>query len=265
MTSDTAFDLTLDELSAIAEIVRRETESSEDLVDDRPEGHEASLESLEERGIIRRAGDGPAVLLPPYDATFDVAMAPGLFVQCARVSGSQRELRAYHVCPEFGVEQSLSAEEVYRFIRFDTAQLLDRVITFVGLRTDAPPPTGAEFVGTVQELLEVERQGTSDALVNEARALPPEADPFVAAVANGASSLHVSCVHDTDGVVAGGELTWYDAGEGGLWLVEREPGSEAGDEDDEDVRVRVRSVGADWIASELLSYLPGEAPQPAAT
>jgi hypothetical protein len=179
--------------------------------------------------------------------------SPGLLVTASLEQEGVVETRSYCALPDLSVEHQSLASSVFRFTPFATRDLLARVFRFVDLRpaavVDVPPFTvaAATLAGAAEQVVGHDHQQAVLALTG-AGVPVASAEAFVEAIkAKRASASITVLFKPEESKVAGGQLTWIDAGLQGLWLTEQ--GSD-------DSSLSVRSVAAEELSKELLSYLP---------
>lgn len=221
------------------------------------------------------------------EAFLEVVTSPGIVVRAVSEADGYVETRFYSAVPDVTVEHSVVMGSIQRFTPFSTDALLARVLQFLRL-AERPDGQGEAFDLTTgvlagcAELLAVDDPDGARKVIEDAGVPVQSAEAFVRALRTRASSSSVTILHrPTEDHVAGGELTWIDAGDNGLWLTPLpadsdglDPGVDSGvgsggvgdptgpggggyDDDPPDLPLRVERTSAASIAAELLSYLPG--------
>jgi hypothetical protein len=254
-TQNGAVEYGADELAAIAEVLGAQAFPGVDTA--YAELGEAAQESalrsarrsLLARGVLTIDEEGILNVVPPHSVLFRVALAPALVVNAEHRRADSMESRSYYALPAVGVEHAVSVGRVHRLAQIDPTTLLERLVAFVGLES-RPSGDQSEFEVDVETL----NRALADSAGTE---LPDEAKEFRDALETLQSTSYVRSLYGNGRSIVGGELRWIDTGENGLWLVE--PGA-----DDPD-RVLVKRAEGSELFGELLSYLPGQEAQPAAT
>lgn len=177
---------------------------------------------------------------------------PALLTTASIEQGGVVETRFYASNPDLAVEHRSLATSVHRLLPFATRDLLSRVLGFVDLRPVEPPAVPA-LVATVATLeacstkVAEHDHHAAVAVLTQAGAPSVTAEAFVEALKAKRASASVTILYrPEDDKVAGGQLTWIDAGLRGLWVSEATEGD----------RLEVIPRPAEEIAKELLSYLP---------
>jgi hypothetical protein len=130
---------------------------------------------------------------------------------------------------------------------------MPRLLAFLGLDAARAAASATFTVG--RAALDSVFRALADGDVSASRSeLPPEAAEFFEALASFEASAYVRALHHAGPTLVGGELSWVDAGERGLWLIEPVVGDPE--------HASVRAVGSADLIDELLSYLPGAEPKP---
>lgn len=268
-----SIDFSIEELVAMAEILELRGLpglGAEPLAFLAPELHEAVLASARRSLVARRfvrptAGDGFEIIRPVVQMVTCVARS-GIQVRAVFEADGNAETRCFAAEPDLTIEHSVVLGAVQRLTPFRTEQLLARVLEFGGIETrprgDVAPFAASERALTV--CAEILAAGDRDAAVTTLTAdgVPEaSAEAFVRALGHRVSSASVTILHrPKPEEIHGGELTWMDCGEHGLWLTPALAGDGEADavEPFEPGAVTIEPTTAKWIAEELLSYLPGE-------
>ena len=265
MTRDeVSIDLTTEELMLLTE--RLEVEALPGMAESQdaiPDEYRAVLRDQAESALVARG-----VLEPPPDEPddHDVAMPtdavgaliraaakPALLTTASHESKGVVETRFYSSSPEFSVEHRSMAMSVYRLSPFATRDLMARVLRFVDLRpaepsTVDPIETTVEALEACSEQLAGHDHAAGVAALTATGVSEVAADALAETLKAKRASASVTHMYKpTDDKVAGGRLTWIDAGLEGLWLTEPE----------DEGRLVVTPCSAEDLASELLTYLPG--------
>jgi hypothetical protein len=246
-----------DELAVVAQLLGAPAFPGVDRLGE-PGEREASLRTarrcLLARGVLQLDGEGILSITAPHALLFSVALAPAASILAVRRRGDA-ESRAWYIHPKVAVEHTVPVGAVHGLEEVAAADVVPRVVEFLEL--GGARETG-EPAGFPASRLAVDRAAgllaTGD--TGGARSeLPTDADAFAAAVDSFTGLAYVRALHRSGTKIVGGELSWIDTGDAGLWLVEPVPA-------DPD-RVAVRRTGSQELVDELLSYLPGGEPQPA--
>lgn len=240
---------------------------------------DSARRSLVARRMIRAEGE-TFVLDAAVHAFLEVVSTPGIVVRAVHEAGDRIETRFISAVPDIAVEHSVVLGSIQRFTPFPTDALLARALQFLQL-VERPEIQAEPFDISIADLTRVaehlnagDRVSAKEMLVGGG-ALDSAAGKFLDALQARRSSSSVTILHRPDeNHLEGGELTWIDAGNDGLWLtplpgvsdsseVEEREGTRSaplpgGDGDS----IRVEPTSAASIASELLSYLPGAGPIP---
>ena len=262
---DTSLDLTTEELAVLGELTGAGTPAGfdETLLTEMPDvvrtyRLEAAEKTLRERRIIVDGAGGGAEVDDAVATVLRGAASPGLLVVAMVEAGGIVETRFYTVDPDLGIEQQPIAPGLYRFIPFPAEEVLRRALRFADLRPHEQPTVAAFEVSAstleaAGELIADGEDDAADGLLAAAGADADAAAAFVAAVGGSPRTVSVTVFYRPEpDTVAGGSLTWIDAGLDGLWCTEPV-------EDDapvEDPTVELRPDTGTAVARELLSYLP---------
>jgi hypothetical protein len=225
---------------------------------------DAARRSLVARKVITVDDAGTESVIDGVGRIMSIATAPAVF---ARVQLEQRglvESRAFAAVPGVTIEHRPLVGGVHRLVAFDTDELLLRIIGATNLEA-RPSISAPPFETSVRTLLEFEasilEQRVDDAVHLLGRDGVPEepARAFALALGHKVRAARVVIVHrPTETVIAGGELTWLDCGDEGLWLVptpDLPPDADA-ESDAFDLRIEVEPTTRERIVGELISYLP---------
>jgi hypothetical protein len=221
-----------------------------------------------------RATNGILVVVPAVARLLELTSEPGVIVRAQHEQGGVVEARVYAADPEVAVEHFEIAPAVYRLTPFPTEELLVRALRRCELE-DRPMIDVDPFSVTLGDLM-VAAERIADG--NMERALSEfiasaggtdSAQAFARALETKIRSARVAVLHAPAAEqLAGGDLTWLDGGERGLWLTPTvEPraldlaldGADVVTADASDVAMTIESTSAKAIAAELLSYLPSSA------
>lgn len=269
-----SIDFSIEELVAMAEILELRGLpglGAEPLEFLEPDIREPVLASARRALVARR------FLIPTEAEGFEVARAVAHLVARTARSGIQVravyeepgrvETRWFAAEPDLAVEHSVAIGVVQRLTPFRTEQLLARVLEFCGISTrpENPAPmfmaTATALGAAIEALAGGDPDGAVAALVTGG-ASNAGATAFVRALQHRTSSASVTILHRPAGtVISGGELTWVDCGEDGLWLTPTiaDAPDDQRDEPLEPSPLEIEPTTAKHIAEELLSYLPGDA------
>jgi hypothetical protein len=269
--SEPSIDFSIEELVALAEMLELRGLpglGAEPLEHLEPEFREPVLASARRALVARR------FLIPTEEGGFEVARVVAHIVARTARSGIQIralyeepgrvETRWFAAEPDLAIEHGVAIGTVQRLIPFRTEQLLARVLEFCAIATRPSNDAAAFSVDptSVSAAIEAIADGNASgavAILVAGGADERSAGAFVEALGHRVSSASVTILHrPTEAVVAGGELTWLDCGDHGLWSTPAlgdEPG--ASDDSGEGSPVVIAPTTAKEIAEELLSYLPG--------
>lgn len=231
---------------------------------------QAALASLRSRGMIDESD--PSVVAAPIVEVMTTSSRPGV-VAAASVQHRGRTLtRHYSALPDVGIEHSALSLSLFRFTPFATRDLLSRLLGFVDLRPSAAvrPRRFRLPVHEMAELLAWGASGRRGDVIDRlgGHGVDGEtAELFAIALSAEPRSIGVTVLHrPDDDTVAGGTLSWLDAGLSGLWRVEADDvgaptaaaagSAPAPTPDSGKTMVEIEAVDATTIATELLGYLP---------
>lgn len=273
-SGEPSIDFSIEELVALAEILELRGLpglGAEPLAFLEPEVQEPVLASARRALVARR------FLVPTEGGGFEVARPVAHMVARVARSGIQvravyevpghAETRWFAAEPDLGVEHGAAIGTVQRLTPFRTEQLLARVLEFCGIATrpENPAPSFSASAASIRSAVEVLAIGDADGahtVLTTGGADPAGATAFVHALQHRVASASASILHrPAENIIAGGELTWLDCGDDGLWLTPAlgDPGDDDGSDSPETAGLlTIAPTTAKHIAEELLSYLPGE-------
>ena len=247
--SPVAADYSADELTAVGHLLAVPAfpnVSGAVFADLDPAAQEATLRSarrsLLARGVVEIDDEGILRVAAPHGVLFRVALAPAAVVNAEVRRTDSIETRSYYALPSVAVEHSSVIGHIHRLSQFESAQLFDRVVEFLGL-VERPSGESADAELSISDL--------NRALAGE----KVDEGAFGQALASLVSTSFVRSLSRDNGTLVGGELRWIDTGDAGLWLVE--PSKE------EPERLNIRRTEAADLHDELLAYLPVAERQPA--
>jgi hypothetical protein len=234
--------------------------------DSRASAVRAALHGLLARRIVR-IDDGDATVLDAIATLLSIASAPAIFAHVLYETAGLVESRMYAAQPEISVEHALLGSEVHRLSPFPTDQLLARLLSFCQLE-ERPEIACTPFdvsAGVLRACGRAISAGDASAAIStmvDDGAETGSATAFVNALVTKRSSTRVALVYrPREHQLAGGELTWVDGGDHGLWLTPTPPHAPQAEEDavgaSEPTSILIQPTSARWVATELLSYLPG--------
>lgn len=217
------------------------------------DGRRAALRSarrsLVARDVLRVGSAGYVELDSDHHALMRAALAPELVLVARRGNLDSSETRLFYATPALAVEHSATIGAVHRLSAFPPEDLLRRVLEFLEFQRRpvieaAPFTTSEEMYSRLRERVLAGKEGGNVGV-------PPEGRRFVEALSSFVSASTVRSLHGEGSKILGGEISWLDAGEAGLWLVG------AATADDDGGRVTIRPVHAKELLESLLDYLPG--------
>lgn len=238
---------------------------------------DSARRSLVARRMIRADGD-TFTLDPAVHAFLKVVSTPGIVVRAVHERDERIETRFVSAVPDVAVEHSVVLGSIQRFTPFPTDALLARVLRFLQLAERAaveadPFDVKAPDLTRVAEHLAADDRDAAREVLVGGGAPVSSAERFLDALEARRSSSSITILHRPDeDHLEGGELTWIDAGDAGLWLTPLPVPSDLGEargvdageaartdpvEGSEGDAIRVEPTSAALIAAELLSYLPG--------
>jgi hypothetical protein len=236
--------------------------------------------SLLARGVATRTEDSVLVARAAI-GLLEIVAAGSLRVVCDELDGAGALLarRLWFAVPYAAVEVWVDEDENYRFLPFATVDLLPRILERTGVidatdRAGAPIPlpygawVTARDAAHAGRLLEA-RQALADGGVEGAAG-----DALLATLERVQRVVGLQIVHHpSPTTTAGGEISWMDGGDAGLWLTptldqpfttvdvrtdgwfgdagEPEPSTDLGP-----VPVSVEPIARQAVADALLSFLP---------
>jgi hypothetical protein len=195
----------------------------------------AARRSLLARGVLEIDAEGVLKVLAPHAELVAVALGRGAAVSIERRTPDSLERRSLYIAEGAGVEHSAELGHVHRLERFDAGELEERVLARAALADS--DESGAELEATREELDAALTAAAKGEAVEGALAQP---------LRTLRSLSRVTALRQENGKVVGGEVTWIDAGEAGLLVVESSGDAE---------RVRLRPASGAVIADELRSYI----------
>lgn len=220
--------------------------------------------SLVARRFVVPTDDGGFEIARPVAHMVARSARSGIQVRAISESSAVIETRCFAAEPDLAMEHSVVLGAVQRLTPFRTEQLLARVLEFceIAARPESsvdPFTVGEqELTACAERLAAADRVGALLALTGGG--VPgPGAAAFVTALEHRVSSASVTILHrPKPEEIHGGELTWIDCAEHGLWLTPALAGNEEPDDGEalEPASVTIEPTTAKWIAEELLSYLP---------
>ena len=244
-----------DELTAVAHLLGLPAFPGVDGLGD-PAAREAGLtsarRSLLARGVLEIDDEGILSIASPHALTFGLSLAAPATVLAQR-GGPEAESRAWYVHPTTAVEHTVAIGAVHSLEQIGVAEAMPRLLAFLGLDA-ARAAASSTFTAGRAALDRVFRALADGDVSASSTELPAEAVEFLEALASYEASAYVRALHQEGPSLAGGELSWVDAGERGLWLIEPATGDPE--------HVVVQAVGSADVVDELLSYLPGAGPKP---
>lgn len=221
----------------------------------------ATRAELGERGILSKPAGGEVA--EPIRALLELLAAPQLLLRVeASLLGAEAEWQ-FACAPDGAIEIAEMNDRSWRFSAMPLHDLLSRVLELTGLEDRPEIAADALLLPTrtvlaLPDLIENEDDDLVLGRLVADGAGEPSARALVEALraAKTAASVTVLYRPETHRLV-GGELTWIDGLDAGLWVTptpdttDWDPdGPEPGPE------VELRPVTADWIRAELTSYLP---------
>lgn len=216
---------------------------------------------LTARGILPEPVGGDVA--EPIRALLELLAAPQLLLRVeASFLGAEAEWQ-YACTPEGAIEIAEMSDRSWRFSAIPPHDLLPRVLELVGL--EDRPEIAIDALSlptrTLLALPDLIENGDKDRVVARLvadGASEPSACALVDALraARGAASVTVLYRPEAQRLV-GGELTWIDGLDAGLWITPI-PDTTGWDPEGPDAgpEVELRPVTAEWIRAELASYLP---------
>lgn len=192
----------------------------------------------------------------PVRAIVDVLVSPALIgrIERSTVAAAETAVRSYFAVPELTIEVQPIAAGLHRFTPIETQNLLLRILDFASLFDWAPRST--EPFEVSERLIELLRKAEQDdpavATMMAGSSAPRASLDQLSRASAGGVTVSAALLHRPEETLfEGGELTWLDGGEAGLWTLEPIETPSA------DPLIRVSPTTALKIAKELFSYLPG--------
>jgi hypothetical protein len=246
-----------DELAAVAQLLGAPGFPGVDGLGEEAE-REASLRSarrsLLARGVLELDSEGVLSIAAPHAFLFGLALAPAATVVAQR-GGAETEGRAWYLHPTAAVEHTVPIGAVHGLEQIDSANVMPRLLDFLRIGAGREGGGALPFTTDRAAIERISAALSSGDLSGLGADLPADASGFVDALGSLVGSSYVRVLHRSGSKIVGGELSWVDAGNAGLWLIE----PVAGDPD----QLTVRQVASRDLVDELLSYLPGGEAQPA--
>lgn len=251
-------DYTMEELAVVAELLDLETfpgarVSPDDLtLEAQEEALTSGTRSLVARQILEFAEDGSLIITPPHAAILLPVVQAKVVITVTQALGPRTDIRRISVINDLAVVQSSVYYGVHTHALFHSAEIIDRVIDFVGLAAAEEVQGAPHLMNTVEfeELVSIEH---SDLTETNTSSTPTSS--FSQALSARKSSTTVGCCWKDGEDVVGGELTWVDAGDEGIWVIEPTDPATTADPGEDDHVALARPVSGAWIASELSMYL----------
>ncbi len=163
--------------------------------------------------------------------------------------------------PDAAIEITEMGDRSWRFSALALSQLVARIIELTGLvdRPEiavAPISLPTRTLLALPEFIDDDKRAMSQLLADGANKASARALLGALRAARTAAAVTVLSRPDRDRLV-GGELTWIDAADLGLWITPT-PDTTGWDESSSDPgpEAELRPVSAAWIRAELVSYLP---------
>jgi hypothetical protein len=241
-------DYPVEELAVLAELLDVDgfpgvATGLEDLGDDAREAVlAAASRALLARGIVQPVDDGLEITAP-HAHVLQTVLDPQRVLSVRREFEDDVETLAIYIGDTIAVEHVSRLGTIHSFTFFDPVNVEPRVQTLVGLDDRAAAEAGAVELPLL-ELGELE-----DALA-AAEEVAPERAALAAALAGRVASFSVACYAEAaGGAIAGGELTWIDAGDTGYWTFELV------EEGEGELTVRVAPASGDALLAELRGFL----------
>jgi hypothetical protein len=228
---------------------------------------DAATRSLIARHAVRVVGPDLEVVNAVSELIAAVT-APGILGKAEREADENRETRYFSATAEVTVERRMLTEGVHRLTVFSSSELLVRMLEFCRL-SERTLPEAKPFdlsAGDLERCQVHARAGASEDALGVLRAAAvndSSAQAFVRALAGCLASSRVAIVHrPSKTVVEGGELSWIDAGDQGLWLmptIDARLEAATPDTDALTQHVTIEPTTAPALAAECYSYLPASA------
>lgn len=213
--------------------------------------------SLRARGMVAEDEEGTWRPVAAVAQVIALLARPSVAAKASLSRGGQTETRRYGMVGSVGVEQQAMAPDLHRLILFETDDLFGRVLAFVGRPAGARPESAAFSLagGDLRQALRLAGAGDSQAvryILRSARVPRLAATAFSNALTPEVVLATFEITHlAADGVFRGGELTWIDHPEHGLWSF---PPVVEGP-----LTIKVSPTSPSELLDELRSYFPAEA------
>lgn len=223
---------------------------------------------LEARQLLDRS---TGAVVAPVAALFELFAGPDVVVRIQREADGRVHESSVCGAPDVAGEMFELVGGLWRFVVFQAAQLPARVAGRAGLierphNGDALIRLRPGSVPRIARLLADDHEGAVSYLVDSEEVEVSTAQRLATALeARLASAIVTILWRPSETVLEGGELSWLDCGDQGLWLMPvpaPPPPRPEGASDDAvvsafgDVRMEMQAVSAEWILAELISYLP---------
>jgi hypothetical protein len=277
-TADISIDFSVEELVALTSALglRLPAAIEGDPLADLSDRERALVLDGAQRGLLARqmltVEEGVLAVAPAIARLLELMSEAGVIVRAQREEKGVVEDRFYAAHPDVTVEHLEISPAVYRLTPFPTEELLVRVLGRCELE-DRPSIDAEPFTVTLADLLlaaeRIAEGNTEKALAELVSSAggTDSAQKFARALEAKVASARVAVLHAPEAEqFVGGDLTWLDGGEHGLWLTPTvEPRTPALSSHERsvgaaeyafDVPMTIEPTSAKAIAAELLSYLP---------
>jgi hypothetical protein len=200
---------------------------------------------------------------------------PGCLARMIREDDLGRETRYYYVTGPLGIEHLCLGSAVHRLIAFHGRELSHRLFAFAGLPLEigdnATSAADSQLMMNRKSLNAAYRASASDGV--ERVELEPLLADFVAAAQSWERCIDAFVLYrPSEDIIDGGEVTWLDSPNHGIWRIPGmpAPGESAEFEEaalesiasqqasDSSAEVAVERTTSRAIIDEILSYLPVE-------
>ena len=276
--TDVTFDLAIEEIVVLADAVGTAIPpplGTDPIGLETADARAARLDTARRRALVARHLLDASTRAPvgAVASLFQLFAAPEVVVRVQREEGGI--LTETSLCATFAVAGELFelASGLWRFTVFDATELLARIAARAGL---AERPHGEDDVVRIRpgaiprvaELIVHDSEQAVSYLDTAERVQEAAARRLVDALrARVASAIVTILWRPEPTVLAGGELSWLDCADRGLWLL---PVPELGPSEPHeykpdpvtvfgDLRIDIEPVSARSILAELMSYLPDSA------
>lgn len=273
-TPEVTFDLSIEEIVVLADATGATIPpplGPSPLGIERAETRAARLETARRGLAARHLIDLSAgVVVSPVAKLLDLFARPAVVVRVQREEGGR--VRESSLCAGPGVAGELLelANGLWRFVVFQPGALPKRVAGRAGLVErphdgDALVRLRPGAVPRIARLLGEDHDSAVSYLVESEGVEETAAERLTCALEARVASAIVTILWRPSGtVLEGGEVSWLDCGQRGLWLMPvPDPPSSSGDllgtpivTAFGEVRVEMQAVSAESILAELISYLP---------